>query len=83
MKDNSDGRVTVCIHDEGGQIPLNAMPHLFDRFYRADSSRSKSTGGMGLGLAISKEIVLRHAGKIEIKSNPAEGTCVFVHLPKI
>jgi len=81
LNHESDGWAKVCIHDDGGQIPPEALPRLFDRFYRVDSSRSRATGGTGLGLAIANEIVRRHNGRIEITSNPQEGTSVFVFLP--
>jgi signal transduction histidine kinase len=77
-----DGYAAVCIHDEGGKIPPEALPHLFDRFYRVDSSRSRTTGGTGLGLAIAKEIAHRHGGQIEIASDIHKGTSVFVKLPQ-
>jgi heavy metal sensor kinase len=83
MDSDSKDRVTVCIHDEGGNIPPDALTHLFDRFYRVDSSRSRATGGAGIGLSIAKEIAIWHGGDIEIISNPATGTSVFVHLPKL
>ena len=73
--------ITVCVHDEGGSIPSEALPRLFDRFYRVDSSRTHATGGTGLGLAIAKQIALRHGGDIEIESAPDTGTRVSVHLP--
>ncbi|MFH1613455.1 MAG: HAMP domain-containing sensor histidine kinase, partial [Planctomycetota bacterium] len=76
----SDGYATVCIHDEGGKIPPEILPHLFDRFYRADPSRSKSTGGAGLGLAIAREIARRHNGDISITSNRNSGTLVCIRL---
>ncbi|MBN1764141.1 MAG: HAMP domain-containing histidine kinase [Sedimentisphaerales bacterium] len=81
--ENEDNYVTVCVHDEGGAIPPEVLPHLFDRFYRAESSRSRSTGGAGLGLAIAREIVHRHRGKIEITSEPQTGTSVYVRLPRL
>jgi signal transduction histidine kinase len=73
---------TVCIHDEGGNIPPEVLPHLFDRFYRADDSRSSSTGGVGLGLAIAREIARRHNGDISITSEPGSGTLVCIRLPR-
>ena len=76
-----DGHATVSVHDEGGNIPPNAMPHLFDRFYRVDHSRCSSTGGAGLGLAIARQIVHRYNGDISIKSSPDSGTLVSIRLP--
>jgi signal transduction histidine kinase len=71
----------VTVHDEGGAIPPDQLARLFERFYRADASRSRITGGSGLGLAISQEIALRHGGEIRIASSPDEGTAVTVLLP--
>ena len=77
-----DSCATVCIHDEGGNIPPEVLPHLFDRFYRVDHSRSSSTGGVGLGLAIAREIARRHNGDISITSEPSSGTLVCIRLPR-
>lgn len=82
LEDGPDGQVTVRIHDEGGVIPPESLPHLFDRFYRVDSSRSQASGGSGLGLAIACEIVQRHQGDITITSDPQTGTTVTVRLPR-
>ena len=79
----ADSSVTICVHNEGGQIPPEALPHLFDRFYRVDSSRSRATGGAGLGLAIAREIAHRHSGQIEITSEEGKGISVFVRLPRL
>jgi heavy metal sensor kinase len=77
-------QTTVSVQDEGGAIPPEILPHLFDRFYRADSSRSSTaSGGSGLGLAIAHEIVKRHHGDIAITSEPQAGTSVIVHLPRL
>jgi len=75
-----DGYATVSIHDEGGIIPPDAIPHLFDRFYRVDHSRSSLTGGVGLGLAIARQIARRHNGDISITSSPDSGTVVSISL---
>ncbi len=83
LQGGPDGYATVCIHDEGGNIPPEAMPHLFDRFYRVDESRSISTGGAGLGLAIAREIARRHNGDISITSRPDSGTLVSIRLARI
>jgi len=82
LKCKPDSCATVCIHDEGGNIPPEALPHLFDRFYRVDHSRSSSTGGVGLGLAIAREIARRHNGDISITSEPGSGTLVCIRLPR-
>lgn len=77
----TDGAMRVCVQDNGGSIPPQVLPYLFERFYRVDASRSQSTGGAGLGLAIAREIALRHGGSIDIVSEPAAGTQVRVILP--
>jgi heavy metal sensor kinase len=78
-----ESKIEVSVHDEGGNISPVNLPHLFERFYRADNSRSHSTGGAGLGLAIANTIVVQHGGDIRIESNPASGTSVCVVLPSI
>lgn len=80
LKSGPEDCATVCIRDEGGSIPPETVPHLFDRFYRVDRSRSSSTGGAGLGLAIAQEIAHRYNGDITITSNPESGTLVTVRL---
>jgi signal transduction histidine kinase len=82
LKTEPDGYVIIDIHDEGGQIPPDSIPHIFDRFYRVDPSRSKTTGGAGLGLAISREIALRHNGDISITSSTDSGTLVTIRLAR-
>jgi signal transduction histidine kinase len=82
-QNDNDETVTICIHDEGGSIPPEALSSLFDRFYRPDSSRSSKTGGSGLGLSIAREIAHLHDGEIEILSAASTGTQVRVLLPRI
>jgi signal transduction histidine kinase len=76
-----DGQVRVAVADNGHGIPPEALPHIFDRFYRADKARSREMGGTGLGLAIAKWIAEGHGGKVEIQSAPEQGTTVTVDLP--
>jgi len=83
LQDGPGPWATACVHDEGGAIPPENLPHLFDRFYRVDPSRSQVSGGTGLGLAIAREIVHRHHGKIGITSDTQTGTSVVVHLPRM
>ena len=72
----------VCeVEDEGIGIPIAHQDRIFERFYVVDTSRSKETGGTGLGLSIVKHIVLLHHGRIELKSQPGEGTRFTVSLP--
>ncbi len=73
-----EGATVLTVSDTGEGIPTEDLPHIFDRFYRADKSRTNSTGGSGLGLAICKWIVLAHNGKINLTSTVGEGTTVRV-----
>jgi signal transduction histidine kinase len=72
----------LVIEDHGDGIDADALPHVFDRFYRGDPSRARSTGGTGLGLAICKAIAERAGGSIALASLPGQGTTVTVHLPR-
>ncbi len=73
----------VCFSVEDGGIGIagNALPYLFDRFYRADNSRARDSGGTGLGLAIAKWIVDRHGGTFDIVSREGFGTRITVRIP--
>ncbi len=80
----ADGRVTLTVADTGIGIAAGDLPHIFDRFWRADSARTR-TGerpGAGLGLAICKWIAEAHGGAIEAQSRPGRGTTFTVTLPK-
>lgn len=74
-------QVKVTITNTGKGIAAEHLPHLFERFYRAESDRSRYTGGSGLGLAIAHEIVRLHGGKIYVTSNPHQFTTFTVELP--
>ena len=76
-----DGRVRVCVRDTGMGIDEADLPHVFDRFWRAERSRSRDTGGSGLGLSIAKGIAVSHGGTIAIESAPGKGTCFTVEIP--
>ena len=76
-----DGCALVRVADTGIGIPEEDQPKVFERFYRADKSRSKETGGTGLGLAITKSVVLRHKGTIKVYSRENEGTTFTVRIP--
>ncbi|SHF19264.1 histidine kinase [Seinonella peptonophila] len=75
--------ITICIRDNGPGISSEALPHIFDRFYRADSSRSATQGGSGLGLAIAKQLVEGHGGEIWAESGLKNGTQICLKLPRI
>jgi signal transduction histidine kinase len=75
--------VELDIEDNGPGIPAEALPLVFDRFYRADPSRNTATGGSGLGLAIAKQIIMEHKGTIEAQSVEEQGTRIILTLPKI
>ncbi|OGO26145.1 MAG: hypothetical protein A2Y54_02480 [Chloroflexi bacterium RBG_16_51_16] len=70
----ADGAVWVSVHDNGEGIDPADLPHLFDRFYRGEKSRSRATGGAGLGLAIARGIVQAHGGDIQVESMPGHGS---------
>jgi two-component system, OmpR family, heavy metal sensor histidine kinase CusS len=73
--------IRIEISDTGVGIPAEALPRVFDRFFRVDSSRSQASGGTGLGLAIVQSIALLHGGNVEISSQPGQGTRVTLHMP--
>jgi signal transduction histidine kinase len=76
------GMVTVKIADNGKGIEDTALPHIFDRFYRADPSRNRATGGSGLGLAIVKQMIEGQGGAVWAESRMGEGTDIYFTLPK-
>lgn len=75
----TDHHVEILIQDNGVGIDAGTIPHIFNRFYRADSSRTK--GGYGLGLSIAKKIVELHKGSITVESKIGKGTTFTIHLP--
>jgi len=74
-------RATIEVWDTGSGINPKDLPHIFERFYRGDTSRSRATGNTGLGLAIARTIVEAHNGTIEVQSTPASGTRFTIKLP--
>ena len=82
LKDAGPDLISLSVIDQGEGIPIAHIPRLTERFYRVDPGRSRQVGGTGLGLAIVKHIVLRHRGRLEIKSKPGVGTRVEVTLPR-
>jgi two-component system OmpR family sensor kinase len=73
--------IAIDVVDTGQGISPEALPHIFERFYRADASRSKDIEGVGLGLSLVKWIVDQHNGMIRVTSDPGHGTHVSIHLP--
>ena len=77
-----DGAATITVADTGAGITAEHLPHIFERFYRADASRSRETGGSGLGLAITKHLVEAHGGTIEARSTQGAGATFTIRLPQ-
>jgi two-component system sensor histidine kinase MtrB len=75
--------VVVTVADEGEGIPAEDLPHIFERFYRADVHRARTLGGTGLGLAIALENVNLHRGSIDVQSEVGQGSTFTVTLPAI
>jgi two-component system sensor histidine kinase MtrB len=75
--------VVVTVSDEGEGIPAEDLPHIFERFYRADVHRARTLGGTGLGLAIALENVNLHRGSIDVQSEVGRGSTFTVTLPAI
>ncbi len=76
-----DGSTNICVRDTGSGIASEHLPHLFDRFYRADPSRSQRTGGFGLGLALVRSIMTLHGGEARLASAIGHGTQVTLTFP--
>jgi heavy metal sensor kinase len=78
-----DNKAHIVVKDTGIGIPKEHLPHIFERFYRVDKSRSRAEGGTGLGLSICQRIVELHGGAIEVESKFGEGSTFTVILPLI
>lgn len=76
-----NGAIAVEISDTGIGISEEDLPHLFDRFFKADKARSRSAGGSGLGLSIVKKIVELHGGSVTVRSRTGEGSSFRIELP--
>jgi heavy metal sensor kinase len=70
------------VEDSGIGIPQNALPRVFDRFFRVDDARSRELGGAGLGLSIVKSICSAHNGRVDVTSTEGKGSCFRVELPR-
>jgi len=76
-----DTHVRIDVQDTGDGIEMRHLPYVFDRFYRADPSRSRRTGGAGLGLAITRQLILASGGRVNVLSEAGHGTTFTVHVP--
>ena len=77
----SGKQVRLVVEDTPPGVPASALPHLFERLYRVDASRTRASGGAGLGLAICRAIADAHDGRIEARASALGGLCVVVDLP--
>jgi signal transduction histidine kinase len=75
------GSGQIDVADTGIGVGPADLPHLFERFYQAEPSRSARGGGIGLGLSLARWIVLRHSGSIDVNSEPGRGSVFTVRLP--
>lgn len=73
--------VRIGVQDNGVGISASDLPHIFERFYRADKSHSRETGGTGLGLSIARQIIVAHGQNLEVQSELGKGSCFFFFLP--
>jgi two-component system, OmpR family, phosphate regulon sensor histidine kinase PhoR len=78
----SEGRVRMSVADQGPGIPPPHLPRIFERFYRVDAGRSRELGGTGLGLAIVKHLAEAMEGTVGVESQPGQGACFSITLPK-
>ncbi|MDZ7689774.1 MAG: sensor histidine kinase [Balneolaceae bacterium] len=79
----TNSSVQICVKDTGPGISEEDLPHIFDRFYRAEKSRSKQSGGTGLGLAIAKKIMELHDQEIIVESRNGTGAAFYFGLPSV
>ena len=77
-----DAFIALDIRDNGPGIPADKLPHIFGRFYRIDTERTKNFESTGLGLAITQELVQAHGGAVSVASREGEGTCFTITLPE-
>ena len=78
-----NGHTEITVQNAGTVIPLEEIPHVFERFYRGTNAHQSGGGGSGLGLAIARWIVEKHDGSIDLSSSPDEGTEVRIQLPSV
>jgi two-component system sensor histidine kinase BaeS len=73
----------IDVEDHGSGLAPDELPHVFDRFWRAEKSRSRQTGGSGLGLAIVRQLIRAHGGEVRVISNPGVETVFTIDLPEV
>jgi signal transduction histidine kinase len=71
----------ITVHDSGPGIPEEALPHVFDRFYRVDKGRGRGEGGTGLGLTIARKLARAHGGELTASNHPQGGAVFTLSLP--
>ncbi|MGB9674353.1 MAG: sensor histidine kinase, partial [Anaerolineales bacterium] len=81
--DSNPKEMIIQVKDSGPGIPEEALPYIFDRFYRADKSRSRDGGGTGLGLAIARQLTQAHGGTLIAQNDPEGGAIFTLRLPRI
>ncbi|UCC17929.1 MAG: HAMP domain-containing protein, partial [Dehalococcoidales bacterium] len=79
--DRVNNSLELSVSDTGEGIEAEDLPHVFERFYRSDTSRSRKEGGTGLGLAIVKQMVEAHGGSVSVESTPGKGSTFMISLP--
>ncbi len=79
--ESNDRKLEITIDDDGPGIPADKREEVFKAFYRLEESRNKETGGIGLGLAITKDVITSHGGKIELADSPLGGLRVLISIP--
>jgi two-component system sensor histidine kinase BaeS len=81
VRRNNTQMIQLDLHDSGPGIPEESLPHVFERFYRADRSRSRAEGGTGLGLAIARQLAEAHGGSLSAKNHPQGGAVFTMTIP--
>ena len=79
--ESNERRLAVIVDDDGPGIPEDKREDVFKAFYRLEESRNKETGGIGLGLAITKDVITSHGGRIELLDSPLGGLRVLISIP--
>jgi two-component system sensor histidine kinase SenX3 len=77
-----NGVVEITVTDQGAGIAAEDLERVFERFYRGDDARNRQSGGVGLGLAIARELIMRHGGRISVSSTEGAGSTFEIRLPR-